>query len=190
MTEWVEQQICIRFCIKFEHSSRETIQVIPKPQLRATGDWQLHHDNVPAHVSCPMQSFLVKHQITQVTQSPYSLDLVPCDFWLFPKLKSPFKGKRFQTVDEIQENTTGQLMVIGRTVWGTPQPQKCLLWRGLRHHYPMYSVSCVLYLLQWMSLFFILYGWIPSGQTSYYPKYVTVNCASSLLLWKRLTCNM
>ena len=39
-------------------------------------------------------------------------DLAPCDFWLFPKLKSPLKGKRFQTVDEIQKNTTGQLMVI------------------------------------------------------------------------------
>ena len=36
-------------------------------------------------------------------------DLVPSDCWLFPKLESPLKGKRFQTVDEIQENTLGQL---------------------------------------------------------------------------------
>ena len=43
----------------------------------------------------------------QVTKPPYSPDLVPCDFWLFPKLKSPLKGKRFQTVDEIQENRIG-----------------------------------------------------------------------------------
>jgi hypothetical protein len=27
--------------------------------------------------------------------SPYSPDLAPCDFWLFQKLKSPLKGKRF-----------------------------------------------------------------------------------------------
>ena len=47
-----------------------------------------------------------------MTQSPYSQDLVPCDFWLFPKLKSPLKGKKFQIIDVIQENTTGQLMVI------------------------------------------------------------------------------
>ena len=59
------------------------------------------------HVSC---SFLVKYQITPVTQPPYSLDLAPCYFWLF--LKLPLKGKRFQTANEIQENTTGQLMVI------------------------------------------------------------------------------
>ena len=82
----------------------------------ATGDWQLHHDNVPAHASRLVQSFLVKHQITQVTQPHYSPDLVPCDSWLFPKLKSPLKGKRFQTINDIQENTTGQLVVIGRTM--------------------------------------------------------------------------
>ena len=53
--------------------------------------------------------FLVKHQINQETQPPYSPDLAPCDFWLFPKLKSPLKEKRFHTINE--ENTTGQLMV-------------------------------------------------------------------------------
>ena len=30
MTEQVEQQICIKFCIKLEHSSTETIQMIQK----------------------------------------------------------------------------------------------------------------------------------------------------------------
>ena len=63
-----------------------------------------------------MQNFLVKQQITQVTQAPYHPGLAPCNFWLFPKLKSSLKGKRFQTIDEIQENTMGQLMAIGRTM--------------------------------------------------------------------------
>ena len=52
------------------------------------------------HVSC--KSFLAKHEITQVTQPCYSPDLGPCDFWLFPKLISPLKGKRFQIIDEIE----------------------------------------------------------------------------------------
>ena len=51
-----------------------------------------------------------------VTQPHYSSDLAHCNFWLFPKLKSPLKEKRFQITDEIQENTTGQLMAVGRTV--------------------------------------------------------------------------
>ena len=90
--------------------------MIGRPQVWATADWQLHPDNTPAHAPCFIESFLVKHQITQVTQPHYSPDLVPCDFWLFPKLKSPLQGKRFQTIDEIQKNTVGQLMGIGRTV--------------------------------------------------------------------------
>ena len=93
-----------------------------RPQLWGTNDWQLHHHNAPAHASRLMQSFLAKHQITQVTQSRYSPDLAPCNFWLFPKLKSPLKKKRFQTVDEIQETTTGQLLAIGSTVWGPKVP--------------------------------------------------------------------
>jgi hypothetical protein len=38
--------------------------------------------------------------------------LAPCNFWLFPKLESPLKGRKFQTADEIKENMTRQLMVI------------------------------------------------------------------------------
>ena len=37
MTEQVEQQICIKLCIKLEHSSTETIQMIQK--AAAMGTW-------------------------------------------------------------------------------------------------------------------------------------------------------
>ena len=37
MTEGVEQQICIKFCIKLEHSSEETIWKIQK--AAAMGNW-------------------------------------------------------------------------------------------------------------------------------------------------------
>ena len=68
--------------------------MIQKAAPMATGDWQLHHNSTPGHASHLMQSFLVKHQITQVTQLPYSLDLVPCDFWLFPKLIITFEREK------------------------------------------------------------------------------------------------
>jgi hypothetical protein len=32
----------------------------------------------------------------------YSPDLVPCDFALFPKLKIKLKGRRFETLSDIQ----------------------------------------------------------------------------------------
>ena len=74
------------------------------------------HNSVPARASRLLQSFLEGHQITQVTQPPTTgghPDLAPCDLWLFPKLKSPLKGKTFQIVNEIQENSMGQLMAVG-----------------------------------------------------------------------------
>jgi hypothetical protein len=45
--------------------------------------------------------FLTKHRITSGCQPPYSPDLAPCDFWLFPKLKTPLKGPRFDSREEI-----------------------------------------------------------------------------------------
>ena len=39
MTEWVEQQVWITFCVKLEWSSMETVQIVQ--EATATGNWQL-----------------------------------------------------------------------------------------------------------------------------------------------------
>jgi transposase len=52
-----------------------------------------------------IREFLTKPEATVVPQPPYSPDLAPADFILFPKLKSSLKGRRFQTVEEIEENS-------------------------------------------------------------------------------------
>jgi len=36
----------------------------------------------------------------------------PCGFFLFPNLKSSLKGRRFQTIEEIEENSTRDLCAI------------------------------------------------------------------------------
>jgi len=40
---------------------------------------------------------------------PYSPDLAPCDFALFPKLKGELKGKRFQDFSELQQEARNVL---------------------------------------------------------------------------------
>ena len=40
--------------------------------------------------------------IKTVLHRPYSPDLVPCDFWLFPKLR----GYRYETIEEMKEAVT------------------------------------------------------------------------------------
>ena len=121
MTERVEQWICIRFCVKLEHAVVKQSGCFRWPQLWATDDWKLPCNKVPAHASHLVQSFGAKHQITQVTQI-WALKTRFGALQLLAFPKSPLKGKRFQTVNEIQENRTGQLMTIGRTVWGPKVP--------------------------------------------------------------------
>ena len=75
-----------------------------RPRFWSSGDWLLNHDNAPAHSSNLVQQFLAKHKIVQLHQPPYSLDIAPCDFWIFPKLKMALKGKRFDDIETIQSN--------------------------------------------------------------------------------------
>ena len=57
---------------------------------------QLHQDNAPAHSTALVQVFFWggegggggKESHHPGLSAPYSPDLSPCDFWLFPKLKS------------------------------------------------------------------------------------------------------
>ena len=75
-----------------------------RPELWENQTWILHRDNAPAHASLLIHRYLAKHQISVVPLPPYSPDLAPADFFLFPKLKTTLKGRRFQTIEEIQEN--------------------------------------------------------------------------------------
>jgi hypothetical protein len=62
---------------------------------------------------------LAKNSIPVVPHAPYSPDLAPCNFFLFPRLKSILKGKRFQDIAEIQLNMTWQLKAIPKQAYQT-----------------------------------------------------------------------
>jgi len=72
----------------------------------------LHHDNALAHASLIIREFLAKNETTVVPQPPYSPDLAPADFFLFPKLKCTLKGRRFESTEEIEENSLTELRAI------------------------------------------------------------------------------
>jgi transposase len=59
--------------------------------------WMLYHN---AHVHALLiREFLTKNETTIVPQLPYSPDLAPADFFLFPKLKSMLKGRQFESIE-------------------------------------------------------------------------------------------
>jgi hypothetical protein len=52
-----------------------------------------------------------------IPHPPYLLDLVPCDFTLFPKLKMKLKGQRFETVADNQKELQAVLDSIKENVF-------------------------------------------------------------------------
>jgi hypothetical protein len=71
--------------------------------------WILHQDNAPAHKALALKQFLADNCIPVLQYPLYSLNLDPCDFYLFPKLKNASKGTHLQSVDELKSKTANLL---------------------------------------------------------------------------------
>ena len=77
-----------------------------RPNLVQIG-WFLHHDNARPHVSLLTREFLARRGIQVVSHPPYSPDLAPADFWLFPHVKSNIAGCRFDTFQDVKSAWEG-----------------------------------------------------------------------------------
>ena len=73
---------------------------------------------------------------TVLPQPPYSPDLAPADFFLFPKLKSTLKGRRFESIEAIKTNSLAHLRSIPKTAFQEcfrtlkKRWQRCIQIRG------------------------------------------------------------
>ena len=67
-----------------------------RPRTSVRGIKVLHH-NAPAHKSTTVQEYLKESGLDVLDHPPYSPDLTPCDFWLFPRLKEMLVGHRFES---------------------------------------------------------------------------------------------
>jgi histone-lysine N-methyltransferase SETMAR len=63
-----------------------------QPEIWRNHNWLLHHENSPGHKSLKTAEFVSSNNMVIVPHLPYSPDLAPCDFALFPKLKMKLKG--------------------------------------------------------------------------------------------------
>ena len=104
-----------------------------------SGQWHFHEDNAPVHNSILVTDYLSKMGIKTVSHPPYSLDLAPCDFCLFPKLKENLRDCRYETIDE------GHWHAHTRGLpWGLPEvagtcSRRRLLLRGLE--FPVCTIN-------------------------------------------------
>ena len=76
--------------------------------------WVLHHDNTAAHALLIVQQFLASMNTTVIPHHPYSQDLAPCDFFLFPKMKLKLKGRRFDSTKKIQTVSQNVMKTLTR----------------------------------------------------------------------------
>ena len=119
--DWASSKSASNFALTLNIPPWKLWRWFRRLKLWATGDWQLHHDNAPAHALHLVQFFC------ETSNHPGDIAPLQPRFgvpWLlaFPETKTPLKSKRFQIINEMQEYTTGQLMVIGRNVWGPKVP--------------------------------------------------------------------
>ncbi|UYV67645.1 hypothetical protein LAZ67_5001444 [Cordylochernes scorpioides] len=79
------------------------------PEKWPNGDWILHHNNARPHTA---------HLVTKILpQPPYSPDIAPNYFFLFPKLKAVLKGRHFDTRDDIIEKSLLALKSIPKELY-------------------------------------------------------------------------
>jgi len=83
-----------------------------RPDLWASGQWTLLHNNARPHTALSFSRFLTKHNVTVLPHPPYSPDLSPCDFFLFPRLKKRLKGWQHENIEVIQAAATMELTRI------------------------------------------------------------------------------
>ena len=69
-------------------------------------------DNAPCLTAVSINEFLAERNIPVFPQPPFSPDLSPCDFFLFPPLKNHLKRHYFGTLDNIQKSVTDELKGI------------------------------------------------------------------------------
>ena len=70
-----------RFSVRVKRFGRK------RPALFKSAQWHFQQVNAPVHNSILVTDYLTKMGIKTIAHPPYSPDIAPCDFWLFPKLR-------------------------------------------------------------------------------------------------------
>jgi len=109
MAEWVPRGQTVNQHYYIEVLMKLHEHVIRKRLELWRNGWILHQDNAPAHNALSVKQFLANKNIIVLEHPPYSPDLAPCDFCLFPKIKSVLKGTHFVLGENVKARTAETL---------------------------------------------------------------------------------
>lgn len=83
-----------------------------QPSRVNTGRIHLHHDNASSHTAAMTTRFLADNKLKIIRHPPYSPDLAPCDFWVFPKLTERLAGRHFERPQDLARCINSELKVL------------------------------------------------------------------------------
>lgn len=102
----------------------------------ATRPLLLHHDNARPHTALTTQDTIRNLGLQILPHPPYSPDLAPADFFLFPKVKRELKGEYFRNTDAVLEKFNTLVAAITPDEWRScfhnwfQRMDKCLAMNG------------------------------------------------------------
>ena len=75
----------------------------------------LLHDNASPHKAKVTATYLVDQGLQVLPHLPYSPDLAPCDFWLFPLLKGKLAGRKFFRIQDLSKAVNSELRALSHS---------------------------------------------------------------------------
>ncbi len=100
-----------------------------RPELWNNQSFILHHDNASPHTSDFTMERIKKWNIQVLEHPPNSPDMAPCDFSIFPKLKSRLQGIRFQNLQKLKDQAKETLMTFPTSVFDNAIHKMVLRWQ-------------------------------------------------------------
>jgi len=85
-----------------------------RPDLLGDGPLTLH-DNAHPHLGKVVTDLLSKYEWEVLPHTPYSPDMSPPDFDLFPKLKEPMRGHCFSSQEEVSAVVTQAIRGLNKS---------------------------------------------------------------------------
>jgi histone-lysine N-methyltransferase SETMAR len=86
-----------------------------KPASLRTSRLYLLHDNASSHKTKEVNDYLATQKIKVLPHPPYSPDLAPCDFWLFPLLTQCMAERKFSRCQDLAKEVNSQLRRVPRS---------------------------------------------------------------------------
>lgn len=77
----------------------------------------LHQDNASSHTSIRTREYLASQKLELTGHAPYSPDLAPNDFFLFPTIKAKLRGQRFTSPEDAVEAFKNHVLELSLSDW-------------------------------------------------------------------------